>query len=438
MQAQANILCAILVLAAVSQPVDGRAQSPRARFPNNTGSGKPSSVAFQGGSAAPYGQTGAAAPSATVPSTTTTPLTPITPAPSPGVGGSATLGPPSFDPYATTPGFADSPPSLFPSQSTTPYSTTPNFTPPPTVPYGGYGAPGIGAQAPPALFPGGLCGPAGCGLPGAAPVGALRLVQGVHFSHTWLAGDEGFEVDINDSVISVPLAYPNFAFTGQPVIVAPTFALHLWDGPSPPSTADLPGQAYSAYLDVSWQSDPNRYFGVELGTRVGVFSDFETASVDSIRTQGLALVRTRLTPATTLRAGALYLDRNDIKILPAGGILWEPNPQTKFDIFFPRPKLAQYFTTLGTQDIWWYVAGEYGGGAWTIEREAGFEDQIDINDIRLILGLEWGPPYKFQQNARTGFFEVGYVGARELVYVETPTQSIDLNDTYMLRAGFEY
>ena len=408
----------MLVLAIVSQPIVSTAQSPRVRFPSSTGTTSPSPVAFQGGNAAP---------------STTTPVTPLTPS----AGGSATLGQPSFDPYGSAPGFADTPPSLFPSPSSSPFSTTPNFTPPPVVPYSGYGAPGGPVvQPPPALFPGGL---PGCGVPGGvSPVGAMRLLQSVRFSHTWLAGDEGPEVEIHDSLLSLPLAFPNFAFTGQPVIVAPTFGLHLWDGPSPPSTADLPGQAFSAYLDVSWQSDPNRYFGLELGTRVGVFSDFEAISEDSIRTQGLGLIRARLTPATTIRAGALYLDRNDVKILPAGGILWEPNPQTRFDIFFPRPKLAQYFTTLGTQDIWWYVSGEYGGGAWTIERAAGFEDQIDINDIRLILGLEWGPPYKFQQNSRIGFFEAGWVTARELVYVSTPGESIDLNDTFMLRAGFDY
>ena len=45
---------------------------------------------------------------------------------------------------------------------------------------------------------------------------------------------------------------------------------------------------------------------------------------------------------------------------------------------------------MGNQDLWWYVGGEYGGGAWTVEREGDFSDRIDINDIRVMLGLEWG------------------------------------------------
>ena len=120
---------------------------------------------------------------------------------------------------------------------------------------------------------------------------------------------------------------------------------------------------------------PNLQIGAEIGFRIGAYTDFKTLNEDSLRIQGLGLGVFRLTPTLTAKIGAMYLDRNKIKILPAGGILWTPTPQVRFDIFFPQPKLSAYLTTVGRYELWWYVAGEYGGGAWTIERADGTSDR---------------------------------------------------------------
>jgi len=171
--------------------------------------------------------------------------------------------------------------------------------------------------------------------------------------------------------------------------------------------------------------------------RPGIFTDFETLNTHSLRIMGQGLFRVQTTPTTAVRAGVMYIDRNDLKLLPAFGLLWTPNPQTRFDVYFPHPKLAQHLTTLANHDLWWYIAGEYGGGAWTVEREL-LSDRIDINDIRLMLGLEWGQAALLQQGRRTGFVEIGWVTAREVVYVATPDQTSKLSDSWMVRAGWNY
>ena len=33
-----------------------------------------------------------------------------------------------------------------------------------------------------------------------------------------------------------------------------------------------------------------------------------------------------------------------------------------FDLYFPKPKISQYWTSIGNHDLWCYLAGEYGGG----------------------------------------------------------------------------
>lgn len=304
------------------------------------------------------------------------------------------------------------------------------YAPPPTVPYGSpYGPPvPTTPQQPNVMFPNGI------GSPQYDWNNSLRLIQDVRLRHTYVWGD-GHPTDlaINDTEVALTLTWPNFLTTQQPLFISPSFALHLWDGPSDIS-ADLPSKAYSAYLDFQYQTNPQNQIGAELGVRVGVYTDFNTLTSDSLRIQGLALGVGRLTPTLTLKLGVIYLDRNDIKILPAGGLIWQPSPQVRWDIFFPQPKLAQYLSTIGAYELWWYVAGEYGGGAWTIKRAGtNLVDRVDINDIRVSVGIDWTGPRGFM-----GFGEIGYVFERELYYVNNPQDNVDLRDSFMIRAGFSW
>ncbi len=305
-----------------------------------------------------------------------------------------------------------------------------------------YAQPGITAPGNLVLPPGGSWGnwnPQGSvfnGQPAYPQV--LRLFQGPRFRHAWIYGsDDNDALQINDSDVALAFAIPNFLYSTQPVYLLPSFSVHNWEGPRNVA-ADLPPIAYSAFLDAGWQSDPARIMGAELGLRVGVFSDFEAHTSDSLRVMGRALGRVRLTPAATLKLGAIYLDRNKVKLLPAGGILWQPNPETRFDLFFPEPKLAHYLATVGTMDTWWYVGGYYGGGSWTVKRTSGEKESIDINDIRLVLGLEWGRNEQMRDGRRVAFLEAGYVFQRELLFKESPADNLDLQDSFMIRAGIGY
>ena len=125
--------------------------------------------------------------------------------------------------------------------------------------------------------------------------------------------------------------------------------------------------------------------------------------------------------------------------------MWTQNPQTRWDIFFPQPKLASYLTTLGNYDLWWYLGGEYGGGTWTVQTGldppfgTGRTKQLmDINDFRVLLGLELGPPVSGSVGQRGVFFEVGYVFHREVIFVATPADSFKPNETIMFRGGFAF
>jgi hypothetical protein len=269
---------------------------------------------------------------------------------------------------------------------------------------------------------------------------AYRLLQGPRFRYGYVSGgSKPTGLQTNDFDTSVVFAFPEFCYSTQPLYVVPSFSLHLWDGPAVgPGGADLPPNAYSAFLDVGWQSDANQMFGTELGVRLGIFSDFDTNNSKSFRALGKALFNFRCSPTSTLKGGVYYLDRNSIKLVPAGGVLWQPNPFTRFDIFFPQPKFARYCRTVGTRDLWWYLTGDYGGGSWTIKRTNGTSDSIDINDYRAILGLEWGATDAIRAGRRSAFMELGWVFQREIKYRNNPGDNIKPSDGVMFRAGIGY
>jgi hypothetical protein len=362
------------------------------------------------------------------------PAVPNAPAMGPGIGSGTTIGSWFNQWTGNTASFPASPPPVaFGAGMPSGYAGAP-----PSYPSGVYPQ-----SSPPVLFPGG-----GGGYGGGAgyynPItefampAAVKFFQGPRFQYAYLgSGDGSYDLGINELETSLAFAFPNFLWSGQPIYVLPSFSLDMWSGPSGVS-ADLPGQVYEAFLDAGWQTNPNNILGLETGLRVGVFTDFDTMNSDSLRVMGQALGKFRLSPQTTLKAGVMYIDRNEIKILPAGGILWQPNPYSRWDLYFPEPKISKYCRTIGTQDVWGYVAGEFGGGSWTIQRANGTDDSVDINDFRLLLGFEWGRSDLIRAGRRTGFIEGGWVFNREVVYDRNPADNFDPASTFLVRLGIGY
>jgi hypothetical protein len=259
-------------------------------------------------------------------------------------------------------------------------------------------------------------------------------LQRSQIENTWLAriGDRGFGANTTD--LNGTFALP-FAFTPTPFMITPGFTYHAWDGPDSAEFAgspDLPPGAYDAYVDGAWRPQLTEWFEADLGLRVGVYSDFNKVNTDSVRFLGRGLGVATLSPQWQVALGVMYLDRLRIKILPAGGLIWTPNEDRRFEILFPNPKLAFRWTTYGNTDLWWYVSGEYGGGSWTIERHGGAGDRIDYNDLRVNLGVE-----ATGLSGWHAWFEVGYVFSREILYLSA-TPDIDPTDTIMLRAGLSF
>ena len=240
----------------------------------------------------------------------------------------------------------------------------------------------------------------------------------------------------------VTFAIP-FYYNANPLLITPGFQLYLWDGPDatgvPPPT--LPGSTYGAYIDAAWSPQINNWLGAELEISPGVYTDFKHTTSESIRVLGRGLGVLTLTDTLKFKFGIWYIDRIDIKLLPAVGFLCTPNPDARYEIFFPAPKLAHRCATIGNHNVWCYVRGEYGGGAWTVERPPGgtqtgtINDEFEYSDIRVAVGADFLPE---TQTGLRGFFEVGFVFNRDLVYRSRMPGTTNLDDTMLIAGGLSF
>lgn len=289
-----------------------------------------------------------------------------------------------------------------------------------------------------AVPPGPAVDPGGWGEPVYGPIEQrLSVFQGIAFEYTFLPRDSGTDgLGLNEGEIYGTFALP-LRYGAAPITFTPGFAVQFWDGPQGfgmPATPDMPARTYSAYLEVGWNPQITEWFRAELAVQPGVHSDFEDVDEDALRIKGSGLGFFRTSQFWEIGLGVIYLDRVDVKLLPAGGVIWTPDADTRWEILFPYPKLAKRFATYGNRDVWWYVGAEYGGDSWQIERTSGAQDQVDYNDYRAFIGLESSPCGDLR--GINWLVEIGYVWERELVYRSGGT--FDAGDTWMVRAAIKY
>ncbi len=323
---------------------------------------------------------------------------------------------PEGSPYTAPPGATPAPTLGPPTTGFDPYATAPAQTP-------AYGDPAAGGVEQPNTFIG----------------NATRFFQQVTFDSTVLFGNnEGTNLGVTDLETSATFAIPIFK---NPFLVTPGFAGHIWNGPDSfgynvTTGPMMPPETYDAYLDTAWKPQITPQLSADLAVRVGMYTDFHFVSYQSLRLPSRALGLYQLNPQWTLIAGVVYFDRLSVRILPAGGVIWCPDPDTRYELYFPRPKLSHRIATVRNSNLWGYVSGEYGGNTWTIQRIEGPINQgdlVDYNDLRLCLGLEW-----VGFNGRRGNFEAGYVFNRRLMYQSGLTPTTYPHGTALIRGGFAF
>ena len=131
----------------------------------------------------------------------------------------------------------------------------------------------------------------------------------------------------------------------------------------------------------------------------------------------------------TILGGVAYLRQLQSNWLPMGGAVWAPNDSTRAELVFPRPRLARRIHSTDRWTTWGYLAGQFGGGAWSVLDSPGQNVLVGYSDLRLVGGVEG-----FSCKGHEWRAEFGYVFARELrvnsVLLEKPTDALLVQVTF--------
>jgi hypothetical protein len=221
----------------------------------------------------------------------------------------------------------------------------------------------------------------------------------------------------------------------SPLLVTTGFVGTLTDIPA---GADIPGELFEGYVQARWLKKLNDRLGIDLAVAPGWYSDFHNDSPQAMRVTGHGFTAWEAREDLRVIAGLIYLDRYDVDFLPAGGLLWTPADDKRFELIFPRPRLAWRIAERPRASHWLYIAAEFGGNQWAMQSVAGAtkgQDQIIvIRDYRLLAGWERKP-------ADLGLswkFEAGWVTGRAVQYYLTDQPWLHPSDTFLVRAGVWY
>ena len=159
-----------------------------------------------------------------------------------------------------------------------------------------------------------------------------------------------------------------------------------------------------------------------------VASDFDANASNGVSFPAAAWATSASARRWTSPSALDYLDRADIKLLPVAGLVWTPDHAIRFEAVFPRPR-AVFQLTDGYR---LYVAGELGGGTWSIERANFNDDVATYRDLRVSIGVE----HVDKSGGQSGI-EIGYLFDRRLEYT-SGVGNTNLADGVMVRLVTAY
>ncbi len=247
------------------------------------------------------------------------------------------------------------------------------------------------------------------------------------FSIRWLMPVDGF--GITDLELSRVDHRPRFSDHARWNIDIP-FAVHFVDEPQ---ALGIPSELYSAQIETRWVQPVGDNLGFDVSVVPGWFSDFDSGRNNGFRVTGHGIATFSLSDEFKLALGVMYLGRDDVKILPAGGIVVTILPDTQIELLMPKPRISQRISSHDGWDQFVYAGFElFGGDSWAVTRPDNSYDTLTYRDFRFLIGHEVRGPKAFRNVC-----EIGYVFARKIEFRNSP-ETLAPGGTLLLRLGSSY
>jgi hypothetical protein len=207
-----------------------------------------------------------------------------------------------------------------------------------------------------------------------------------------------------------------------------------------PLTAGLPSDLYQTDMGLAWMRRLNDRWMMRLMAGTSFNTDGNNDSSDAWRFRGGVFAIYQRDTRWTWTFGAIALGRNDLPVVPAVGVIHQPNSAVRLDLVMPRPRLAFLLVDQGPRQQWGYVGAGLNGTTWGVERADGMDDQLTYGDFRAMIGWESTPTPEpgipFTRGRKLGA-EIGYVFSRDFEW-EHQGSKIRLDDTWMLRGSVSF
>lgn len=222
-----------------------------------------------------------------------------------------------------------------------------------------------------------------------------------------------------------------------PLQINPVVAQRFWAGPKPVDglrpSADVPGALYEFYADFRWRPRLAEWFFLDMRITPGFYSDMQNTGTDAFLPRGYILGVFAFSEKFQFLAGVASTNRVLSQMVPIGGFNYTPDEDTEFRLVFPVPRMAVCIDKQGDTKYWLHLSGEWGGGAWGVQREGGFNDKLDYSDARLYTGIE-----SRTKDIVTWHAEIGFVFDRRLTYKSNRPEQFRLGETFIARVGFSF
>ena len=217
----------------------------------------------------------------------------------------------------------------------------------------------------------------------------------------------------------------------SPLLITTGFSGVLVDKPS---GVDLPNELFEGYVQARWMRKFGDRLGVDLAVAPGWYSDFKNDTPQALRITGHGFGAWEARNDLRVVAGLIYLDRYDVNMLPAGGLIWTPADDKRFELIFPRPRLAWRVAETKRAAQWIYLAAEFGGNQWAMQSSTGHNQVVVMRDYRFLAGWERRPA----NLGITWRLETGWVTGRTVQYYDSTDAQFYPSDTFLARAGVWY
>lgn len=251
------------------------------------------------------------------------------------------------------------------------------------------------------------------------------MLQRLGLTTTWLGRND---LGVVETEVYATLGFP-FPTRESPLLVTPGFEFRFLDASG---GLDVPERLHDAYVSFRWMRKFGERWGADIRVSPGLHSDFERWREDAIRVTGHGVASYTWSPELQLIMGVAYLDRDDVSLLPAAGVIWTPSDDMRYELLFPRPRIAKLLNFGPGFEDWAYVAAEFGGGSWSVTRTGGVQDVLTMRDYRAVIGFER------KRDGGGGYrLEAAWVFGREVEYASR-VGDFQPGATLMVRGGLTY